>query len=224
MTSEMRLKICLFYREFRNYLMRIESKQTNKQNHHQKNFLPIFYQYVQDYQPWLLLLLQAQEAHFHQQNCCQSLEKPRTGSCELMSRSGVRFLPKKFAQLLFMCTLWQNREIYTTKPLVIFHMCTLWQNRESYSTKPVMSHAYPKNKWLGAPVWPSPFNRLDLRTGCMNHKNIRVLFSLCAASNALLNTFYSGCYLLCSRHSFQEFTWTVDYCISHLQLKLRSQV
>lgn len=51
MTSEMRLKICLFYREFRNYLMRIESKQTNKQNHHQKNSLPIFYQYVQDYQP-----------------------------------------------------------------------------------------------------------------------------------------------------------------------------
>lgn len=138
--------------------------------------------------------MQAQEARFHQQNCCQSLQKPRTGSFELMSRSGVRFLPKKFAQLLFTCTLWQNREIYATKPLShLSHAHPM--AKQPYSTKPVGSHVYLQNKWLGAPVWSSPFNRFDLGTGCMNHKNIRVLFSLCAASYTLLNAFSSGCHL-----------------------------
>lgn len=77
----------------------------------------MFCQYVQDYLsttitvtvPHLGSSLPSAELDI----CSQSYEEPRTGSCELLARSKARFLAKKFALLLFMCTLWQNADIYT---------------------------------------------------------------------------------------------------------------
>lgn len=76
-------------------------------------FLPRSRQYVQAYQPWLLLLshtrrLTPAELDSHSQR----YKKPRMGSWELLSRSGVRFWLSSFL-LLFIHLPRQTREIYT---------------------------------------------------------------------------------------------------------------